>query len=574
MTAVARVGVIGAGTMGAGIAAHAASAGLDVVLLDIVPGGAREALERLAKARPPGAHAAVRRPADHARRGRRRHRPPGRLPWVIEAVVEDARVKNGVYDLTCVRRHPDAVDHLEHLHHPARRARLRRHHALLQPAALPAAARGGRRRDRALADAIALRRRTPRQGRRALQRRRRVHREPARRHVDRRRDRRGRRAAVSTSSSPTRRSRGPSDRPRPASSACSTWSGIDLSLDVTRSLAERLQADDPLHAVDRPPALMEALVASGRTGPQGLRRLLPARARPLEARARPRDRRRTGRRAAYRGDEPAAARLRRRRPGADAGLRRADPRRGVGRPRRRRPRDGGRLRLAGGPFAMLGRPAPPAATPRRAAPRRRQAGPRAARRNPSASLWDVGEGVVCLEFHTKMNVARRGRRPPRLRRRSRWRRRRSCCTTRASSSASARTSAACCCSSTRARGRSWTAPSGPARTPSPRSATRRSRWSAHRPGWRSAAAARSCCTATAVQAHAESYIGLPEVGVGIVPGWGGCLRAAAAPRGARAARPAGARAGGVRDDRPGAGVGLRRRGARDRLPRGPTTASR
>jgi 3-hydroxyacyl-CoA dehydrogenase len=27
-----------------------------------------------------------------------------------------------------------------------------------------------------------------------------------------------------------------------------------------------------------------------------------------------------------------------------------------------------------------------------------------------------------------------------------------------------------------------------------------------------------------VQAHAESYIGLPEVGVGIVPGWGGCLR--------------------------------------------------
>jgi 3-hydroxyacyl-CoA dehydrogenase len=28
----------------------------------------------------------------------------------------------------------------------------------------------------------------------------------------------------------------------------------------------------------------------------------------------------------------------------------------------------------------------------------------------------------------------------------------------------------------------------------------------------------------AVQAHAESYIGLPEVGVGIIPGWGGCLR--------------------------------------------------
>jgi 3-hydroxyacyl-CoA dehydrogenase len=38
----------------------------------------------------------------------------------------------------------------------------------------------------------------------------------------------------------------------------------------------------------------------------------------------------------------------------------------------------------------------------------------------------------------------------------------------------------------------------------------------------------------AIQAHAESYIGLVETGVGIVPGWGGCkellLRAAALPK--------------------------------------------
>ena len=26
----------------------------------------------------------------------------------------------------------------------------------------------------------------------------------------------------------------------------------------------------------------------------------------------------------------------------------------------------------------------------------------------------------------------------------------------------------------------------------------------------------------AIQAHAESYIGLVEVGVGLIPGWGGC----------------------------------------------------
>ena len=39
-----KVGVIGAGVMGAGIAAHVANAGVPVVLLDIVPGGAGKAL--------------------------------------------------------------------------------------------------------------------------------------------------------------------------------------------------------------------------------------------------------------------------------------------------------------------------------------------------------------------------------------------------------------------------------------------------------------------------------------------------------------------------------------------------
>ena len=79
VTALERVGVIGAGTMGAGIAAHAASAGLDVVLLDIVPDAARQAVERLAKARPPAFMQ-----ASDARRitpggAGRRPRPAGRL---------------------------------------------------------------------------------------------------------------------------------------------------------------------------------------------------------------------------------------------------------------------------------------------------------------------------------------------------------------------------------------------------------------------------------------------------------------------------------------------------------------
>ena len=43
-----KVGVVGAGVMGAGIAAHVANAGVPVVLLDIVPKGAadRSALAR------------------------------------------------------------------------------------------------------------------------------------------------------------------------------------------------------------------------------------------------------------------------------------------------------------------------------------------------------------------------------------------------------------------------------------------------------------------------------------------------------------------------------------------------
>src|SRR5256885_80546 len=46
-----RVGVIGAGVMGGGIAAHLANAGLDVLLLDL-PGLAATGLEKTLKARP------------------------------------------------------------------------------------------------------------------------------------------------------------------------------------------------------------------------------------------------------------------------------------------------------------------------------------------------------------------------------------------------------------------------------------------------------------------------------------------------------------------------------------------
>ncbi len=59
MSVIEKVAVIGAGVMGAGIAAHIANAGVPVVLLDIVPEGAADrdaiaagAIERLIKSDP------------------------------------------------------------------------------------------------------------------------------------------------------------------------------------------------------------------------------------------------------------------------------------------------------------------------------------------------------------------------------------------------------------------------------------------------------------------------------------------------------------------------------------------
>ena len=59
MSDIQKVGVLGAGVMGSGIAAHIANAGVPVVLLDIVPQGADDrnalaagALAKMQKAKP------------------------------------------------------------------------------------------------------------------------------------------------------------------------------------------------------------------------------------------------------------------------------------------------------------------------------------------------------------------------------------------------------------------------------------------------------------------------------------------------------------------------------------------
>lgn len=99
-----KVAVIGAGVMGAGIAAHISNAGVPVYLLDIVPdrtknrnGIAEQAIEKLLKAKPP--------PLMHKTNVRRI--TPGNIEdhlswladvdWVIEAVVENLQIKRTLY---------------------------------------------------------------------------------------------------------------------------------------------------------------------------------------------------------------------------------------------------------------------------------------------------------------------------------------------------------------------------------------------------------------------------------------------------------------------------------------------
>jgi 3-hydroxyacyl-CoA dehydrogenase len=92
-----KVGIVGAGVMGAGIAAHCANAGVPVVLLDIVEGGAAKAVEAMLRADP----------APFMHRGAARLVTPGNLSmdlslladcdWIVEAIVERPDAKRDLY---------------------------------------------------------------------------------------------------------------------------------------------------------------------------------------------------------------------------------------------------------------------------------------------------------------------------------------------------------------------------------------------------------------------------------------------------------------------------------------------
>ncbi len=107
--AITKVGVIGAGVMGAGIAAHVANAGVPVVLLDIVPGAAAKAVETMLRADP----------APFMTRAAARRVQPGDLDadlaalaacdWIVEAIVERPDAKRALYERLAAVRKPGSI---------------------------------------------------------------------------------------------------------------------------------------------------------------------------------------------------------------------------------------------------------------------------------------------------------------------------------------------------------------------------------------------------------------------------------------------------------------------------------
>ena len=108
-TRIRSVAVLGAGTMGAQIAAHFANAGVPVLLLDVTRDAARDGLARARKLKPdpfftPDAPTLV-------RTGGFEEDLPGiaATDWIVEAVVERLDVKRALLERVDRYRAPDAI---------------------------------------------------------------------------------------------------------------------------------------------------------------------------------------------------------------------------------------------------------------------------------------------------------------------------------------------------------------------------------------------------------------------------------------------------------------------------------
>jgi len=111
-----KVAVIGSGVMGAGIAAHCANAGCEVLLLDIVPDGAEDR-NSLSKTTIQNMHKSNPEMLMHKRNSKRI--TPGNIEddlhlledfdWVIEVVIENLDVKRDLYSRLCDNIGPETI---------------------------------------------------------------------------------------------------------------------------------------------------------------------------------------------------------------------------------------------------------------------------------------------------------------------------------------------------------------------------------------------------------------------------------------------------------------------------------
>ena len=160
MAEIKKVAVIGAGVMGAGIAAQVANAGVPVVLLDIVP---PDAPNRNAIAEGAVAKMLKTEPAPFMSKAAAKLVTTGNIEdnldlladcdWIVEAVIERLDIKQALYakiETPCARparvvsSNTSTIPLAKLDRGPARKFRARfRHHPFLQPAALHAAAGAG-----------------------------------------------------------------------------------------------------------------------------------------------------------------------------------------------------------------------------------------------------------------------------------------------------------------------------------------------------------------------------------------------------------------------------------------------
>src|SRR5690242_20446883 len=113
-----KVAVLGAGTMGARIAAHLANAGIPTYLLDIVPAGTTGAernriaaggLEAARKSKPAAFFDPSRAPLVSVGNFEDDLKKVGEVDWVIEAIVEDLQIKRFLLERVESLRRPDTI---------------------------------------------------------------------------------------------------------------------------------------------------------------------------------------------------------------------------------------------------------------------------------------------------------------------------------------------------------------------------------------------------------------------------------------------------------------------------------